>query len=133
MIIFNNSDILTSTGPIEITIDGLYVGTLRRREYLDADVSPGTHAFFVRHKESFIRVYYENAYTFEVTDPAATSIEVFTKLSSTGCRLAKSLPVRFERRFRRVEPPAAVEQPMVLCDVEDSDNPYQSPRPGGTP
>ncbi len=126
MLVFNDSSMLTSTGPIEIAIDGFHVAALGRYEYMEIPIAPGSHVIVVRHKEFFFPKYYENTYEFEITDPAGLFMRVFTRLSSTGFMMVRELPRSFSSRFR---PGGFVPAGKITMtnEADLADNPYTAP------
>jgi hypothetical protein len=98
MIIFNNSNIITSTGPIEISIDGRHIAILKRREFVDVSIEYGKHELSIRHKELLINKYYQNDHSIEITT-SDIAIEVYTGLASTKFKFVNELPKSFESKF----------------------------------
>lgn len=98
VIIFNDSNILSDLVPIEISIDGRYIATLKRREFVDVSIECGKHELSIRHKEPFIKKYYQNNYTIEITG-SGMALKVYTGLISTKFQHIKELPKKFKSKF----------------------------------
>lgn len=119
MIVYNESSILTSPGPIaiEITLDGIHLGGLRRRQYFEIDIAAGSHVVCVRHKELLIPKYYENTYECEIIDPGKSAMRVFTRIISTGFSLVEELPTDFHKKYRMVDSTGQSQKPTECPQV----------------
>jgi len=90
--------------PIEIEIDEQFSASLKRKEYVETQLSYGEHRLALRHSEKLAKsIKYTSDHTFSVTGEA-TYIEVTSKLASTNFRLRESLPSFFKKEYAQVEP-----------------------------
>ncbi|MFH1764461.1 MAG: TIR domain-containing protein [Gemmatimonadota bacterium] len=109
VILFNTSSAFTHplSGTVEVEIDGRYLGRLRRKEYIEAELEAGEHRLSLRHLDG---KYWENTEGFTV-DGEELYMKVFAKAKSTGFEMVAELPAFFMRKFRRAAPEDSHAQP----------------------
>jgi len=106
VIIFNTSSWMKGmVHPIEIEIDGEYIGKLKRKQYLETSLSAGEYRIALRHKEFVIDKYYEDIHSISIREGLAF-FKVYTGFISTNIESVEGLPVFFDKKYEKVDSPS---------------------------